>query len=557
MTGVGLSVENKYVNKLSQVNSGIRVVHKDYTPIVRAERLEYTEIEQTTSNTLTLNVGDSKFGWSNAMDIYFDIISSKQYSDIEMIIINYDNVRPKGERLKTFGGYASGHENLKTMFTKIDTILKKKPKGWVKLKPIDALDFATIIAENVISGGVRRSALIIFTDQDGEEVIQAKSNLYTQKDGQWEVNKDLLHRSLSNNTVKYYSKPSRERLRHHIETMRFTGEPGFDNMEEAYRRREDAEGFNPCNEIILRDRGVCNLTEVNMARYVDNQGNVDYEGLYEAQKYSALIGYRMTTVELEIHKWNLVNVEDRLVGCSLTGMTDFMQKANLGYKEMKPILRKLRKIANDVSSELAKELDMNEPKLVTTIKPSGTISQLPTVASGLHFNHSRYYIRRVRVNADDPIAKALEDNGFKWAPETGQTEEKHDTKVFEFPVEAPGTKFKGDVGAIEQLEWYKLIMEEYVDHNASITVHVRDNEWEDVEEWVYNNWDSILGVSFLPYDGGVYALAPYEKINKEEYEKMLSETPIFNTKLINKYEKFDEEFDILDSSCDAGFCPIR
>lgn len=338
--------------------------------------------------------------------------------------------------------------------------------------------------------------------------------------------------------------------------MRYTGEPGFDNMEEALRRRKDAVGFNPCNEIILRDRGVCNLTEINMANYV-NDGIVDYEGLYEAQKLSALIGYRMATIELEIHKWDLVNKEDRLVGCSLTGITDFMQKANLDYNDMKPIFNKLRDIATDTSNQLADELGMNRPKLVTTIKPSGTVSQLPTVASGLHFNHSQYYIRRVRVNAEDPIAQALVENGFTWFPEVGQTEENHDTKVFEFPVKAPGNKFKGDVGAIEQLEWYRLIMKEYVDHNASITVHVRDDEWDDVTEWIYKNWDDVLGVSFLPYDGGVYALAPYEEITEERYEELIENTPKFDTSLIDRYEDFEEEFDVLDSSCDSGFCPVR
>lgn len=311
------------------------------------------------------------------------------------------------------------------------------------------------------------------------------------------------------------------------------------------------------NEIILRDRGVCNLTEVNMAHYVDNKGNIDYDGLYEAQRLSAIIGYRMATIDLEIHEWNLVNKEDRLVGCSLTGMTDFMHKANMGYDDMAPVLNRLRAVATDTVNDMADTLRMNRPKLVTTIKPSGTISQLPTVASGLHFNHSQYFIRRVRVSAQDPLAIALDEMGYKWFPEVGQTVEEHDAKVFEFPIEAPKGKYKGDVGAIEQLEWYKLLMSEYVDHNASITVHVKDDEWDAVAEWLYENWDDVLGISFLPYDGGAYKLAPYETITRDIYEEMLTEIPTFDNEVLTKHERFGEEFDVLDSDCDSGLCPVR
>ena len=311
------------------------------------------------------------------------------------------------------------------------------------------------------------------------------------------------------------------------------------------------------NEIILRDRGVCNLTEVNMAKYVNDNGEVNFDGLYEAQKLSALIGYRMATIELEIHEWNLVNQEDRLVGCSLTGMTDFMHKAHMTYSDMKPILNELRDIAKNTVNNLADSLGMNRPKLVTTIKPSGTISQLPTVSSGLHFNHSQYFIRRVRVSAQDPLAIALDEMGYSWSPEVGQTVDNHDTKVFEFPIKAPKGKYKGDVGAIEQLEWYKLLMNEYVDHNASITVHVKDEEWDDVTTWLYDNWDDVLGISFLPYDGGVYKLAPYESITESEYHEMLKEIPEFDNEVLSKHERFGEEFDVLDSDCDSGLCPVR
>lgn len=245
-TGVGISVEREFVEKLPRINTDINVIHKDYTPVPRKQRLEHTEITQPAHNVIQINVGDSKYGWNRAMDFYLDIVSKSQYGDVDFVLINYDNVRPAGEPLKTFGGFASGHGNLKAMFEKINAIFSKLGGGWQHLKPIHVLDIATIIAENVVSGGVRRSALIVFTDPDETDVIEAKSDLYKQDaQGNWIENKDLLHRSLSNNTIKYYEKPSWKALKAHVETMRYTGEPGFDNMQNALKRRPDAVGFNP------------------------------------------------------------------------------------------------------------------------------------------------------------------------------------------------------------------------------------------------------------------------------------------------------------------------
>lgn len=561
-TGVGLSVQREYVTKLPQVNSKIEIIHKSYEAVPQNQRKEYTELKLLNNNAIELEIGDSKFGWSNAIEMYFDIITSKQYMDIEYIFFNYNNVRPEGERLKTFGGYASGHNNIKQMFAKIDRIFKEKRNvnfmQWQKVKPIDCLDIATIIAENVVSGGVRRSAEIILCDDDETEVLNAKANLYYQDDkGNWVENKQILNRALSNNTVIYKKKPSRQGLKEHFDKLKISGEPSFANFEEMKRRRDDVQGGNPCFEILLRDRGVCNLSEVNLMGFVNEDGTYDKEGMLKAQKYSAHIGYRMASIELELHEWDLVNEEDRLTGCSITGVMDFRNATNLSDDEFSELLRDLRKVARDAAFKLADFLRMNHPKLVTTVKPSGTISQLPTVSSGVHFSHSPYFTRRVRVSAQDPLAQALASSGFPWNPEVGQSMEEHKTKVFEFPVKAPEGRTKYDVSAIEQLELYKMIMKNYVDHNASNTIHVKQDEWDDVEQWVYDNWDDVVGITFLSLDDSFYQLMPYEAITKEKYEELLAGQPKFNPSILKNFERFDEEFDILDADCDSGFCPVR
>lgn len=306
----------------------------------------------------------------------------------------------------------------------------------------------------------------------------------------------------------------------------------------------------------MRDQGVCNLTEVNLMAFVKEDGSYDLEDLLKTQRLSAKIGYRMATTELELHEWNLVNQEDMLTGCSLTGVMDFLNATKITTEEFKMLLKALRATAKEEANRLADFLGMNRPKLVTTIKPSGTISQLPTVSSGVHFSHSPYYIRRVRINANDPMAKTLKKIGFPWQPENGQTVENHNTAVFEIPVKAPAGKTKYDVSAIEQLELYKLIMKYYVDHNASNTIHVRDHEWEEVEKWVYENWDDIVGVTFISLDNSFYSLMPYEEISEEKYNELISKLPSFNPGMLREFENFTKEFE-LDADCDTGVCPIR
>lgn len=560
-SGVGVRVLKEDVNKIPKLRTNYKLIHKDYKEVPRIIREDSTSLTFYNNTSAEIVIGDSKEGWVQALEHFLNIVGRSQYRNINTIIIDYSHVRPKGERLNTFGGTASGHESLKNMFYKIDKVIKRKSllleKDNVKLSPIDCLDIANIIGENVVVGGVRRTAEMVIIDESDTECIEAKSNLYKQEDGKWSVNKELIHRQMSNNSIYYTEKPSRERLKWNIEKMRYSGEPGWINAEAAGKRRPNMNGVNPCGEILLDSQGLCNLTTVNVYAFVKEDGTLDEKAVLDAQKLSARAGYRMTCVELELPDWDRVQQRDKLVGCSLTGWQDMVNAIKLTKEEEADLLKKLKKAAKDAVADYAKELGQNEPLLVTTIKPEGTLSQLPSVSSGVHYSHSPYFIRRVRISSDDPLVKVCEELGYPVLPEVGQSVENCTTKVVEFPVKAPEGKTKYDVTALEQLENYKMFMENYVEHNCSITVHVRDHEWEEVENWVWDNWDSVVAVSFLPLDDSFYELLPYEAIEKEEYEKRVNEMKPFIPSLISKYEKEETELDIGNDGCESGICPVR
>ncbi|MFW6022891.1 MAG: ribonucleoside-triphosphate reductase, adenosylcobalamin-dependent [Halanaerobiaceae bacterium] len=561
-SGVGFRVLPEDIIKLPKIRTDAEIIHKYYEPVEAEERREYTNFEFE-DDVVTLNIGDSKEGWVQSLEYYFKILVEHSYRPINKIIFNYDSVRPKGEKLKTFGGTASGHQSLKRMFTKINKLLDEKPERElddikrVKLKPIDAMDISNIIAENVVSGGVRRSSQICLFSVDDQEIAQSKSNLYVQRDGEWMINPEISHRQMSNNSIFYKGKPSREQLNWHIKQMRFSGEPGFINAAEAARRRDNFKGVNPCAEILLDSRGVCNLTSINVMSFVNENNELDYDALYQAQQLSARSGYRMALIEFELPEWDHINKRDRLIGTSLTGWQDMVNAVDMSSEEEAKLLSKLRNIAREAAREISLELGDKEPKLVTTVKPEGTQTQMPTVSSGLHYSHSPYYVRRVRISASDPLARVCEELNYPIYPEVGQDPDDPETLVIEFPVKAPEGKTKGDVSAIEQLETYKMFMENYVDHNASITVHVRDEEWDDVEEWLWENWDSVVGISFLSYNDSFYDLMPYEEIDQEEYKKRMEEMERFNPALVSKYEAEYMEREIDGTSCESGACPVR
>ncbi|MGB3365923.1 MAG: ribonucleoside-triphosphate reductase, adenosylcobalamin-dependent [Acidaminobacteraceae bacterium] len=564
-SGVGVRILKDDVITVPKIRTDYELIHKDYSAIPMAEREDSTSLEFFYNHTVKITIGDSKEGWVQSLDFFFKLLYTNEYRNIKTIIVDYDHVRPKGEKLKSFGGTASGHTSLKNMFEKISKVLKKgslrdgalDDRKRIKLRPIDCLDISNIIGENVVVGGVRRTAEIILVDADDAEAIDAKTNLYKQVDGKWIVDKDIIHRQMSNNSIYYTKKPTRERLHWQIERMRYSGEPAWVNAEVGEKRRPNFNGVNPCGEILLDNRGLCNLTTINTFAFVREDGTLDVNGLLKAQRLSARSSYRMTTVELELPTWDAVQKRDRLLGCSLTGWQDMINATNLSIDDQKDILSKLRDVAKKESEIYANELGGAVPILVTTVKPEGTLSQLPTVSSGVHYSHSPYYIRRVRISSDDPLVKVCEELNYPVFPEVGQNMETCTTKVVEFPVKSPSGKTKYDVSAIEQLENYRLFMDNYVDHNCSITVHVRNHEWEEVEEWVWKNWDEVMAVSFLSLDDNFYDLLPYEAIDEDEYNKRREVMQPFIPSLISKYEKEETEFDIGSDGCETGACPVR
>lgn len=553
--GVGYRVSKEDVKKLPKIRTDINVYHQPYEKIASFKRQEYTSIVFS-KNVCEIMISDSKEAWTDALYRFLELHFDPQYKKIDTIVLNYNNIRPKGERLRTFGGYSSGYQSMQTMLTKIDKVLKNGEKKTKQLSTLECSDISNIIGENVVSGGVRRTAEVCLFDMDDENIRYCKSDLYKQNEsGEWVANQDILYRQMSNNSIQYSSKPTREFWHNHIEAMRYSGEPGLQNMVAARLRRPDAQGGNPCMEIILRDKGVCNLTEVNVFGFVKD-GVLDKDSLFKAQSISARAGYRMASIDFELHEWDKINKEDMLIGCSLTGWQDMINATKISKEDEAELLRNLKNIAIKASEELSNKLGTNPPKLHTTIKPSGTISQLPTVSNGVHWSHSPYYIRRVRISAQDPLAEVARELNWKWSPEVGQTVENMSTMVIEFYVKAPEGKTKYDVSAIEQLETYKMFMDNYANHNVSITVSVREHEWELVEQWCYDNWETMVAVSFLPLDDSFYQLLPYESITEEEYIKLSSEQNKFNPDMLLKYEtKEDSELD--ESECSDGHCPTR
>lgn len=560
-SGVGVRILRDDVAKLPKIRTDYEIIHKDYSPIPMKEREDSTSLEFFYKNTAKVTIGDSKEGWIQSLDFLFKLLYSSEYRGVKTIIMDYDHVRPKGEKLKNFGGTASGHTSLKNMFQKIDKVIKKRgtleDAKRVKLKPVDCLDVANIIGENVVVGGVRRTAEIALLDAEDRECLEAKSHIYKQVDGQWLVDKEIIHRQMSNNSIYYHKKPTRDMLHWQIEQMRYSGEPGWVNGEAASKRRPNMNGVNPCGEILLDSKGLCNLTTLNVYAFVKADKTLDVKGLLQAQRLSVRAGYRMTCVELELPLWDAVQQRDKLLGCSLTGWQDMVNATAMSREEQAELLKQLRDAAHSEAEAYAKELGSKVPLLSTTVKPEGTLSQLPTVSSGVHYSHSPYYIRRVRISADDPLVKVCEELDYPVLPEVGQELETCSTKVIEFPVKAPNGKTKYEVGAIEQLENYKMFMEHYVDHNCSITIHVRNDEWEAVEQWVWDNWDEVVALSFLSLDDNFYKLLPYEAIDEEEYTRRREQMKPFIPSLISKYEKHETQIDVGNDGCESGICPVR
>ncbi len=557
-TGVGIRITKELVDKLPKVRRAS--LEGRYDETVRAntpkEAMEDTRcfIDENDNTNAFILVGDSKEGWCEALKSYFNLLSLEDYKNIKRIIIDYSYVRPEGERLRRFGGRASGHKSIKRMFEKINKVIDRRHDGI--LHTIDALDIATIISENVVSGGVRRSAMMVSCDENDDEVISAKRNIYKVVDGKWFEDKDISHRKMSNNSILYNQRPSLERIKEIIDTIKVNGEPGFINGAEALRRKPTFKGCNPCGEILLQSKQCCNLTTNNLMAFVKDSV-LDEEELKETLRLSTRVAIRMTLVDVELPEWNKVMQEDRIIGISLTGMMDMFNKTGMSYDALEALLKRLREVVHNEGSSYCAMLKIQPPKLMTTIKPEGSLSTLPCVSSGIHFAHSNYYIRRIRISVTDPLYKMIEAEGsFPIYNENGQSDEDCSIKVIEFPIKAPEGRTKYDVGAIEQLELYKMSMLSWSDHNSSITVHVREHEWEDVTHWLYDNFDYVVGITFLPLMEETYPLLPYETTTREDYEERMRQVKPINYELLSRYDNNDQH-DIIDAECETGACPVR
>ena len=558
-TGVGVRILPSDVEKLPTFRDDVTLFAQYNKNSTKQRGREYTITEQE-DDMFVIRIGDSKEGWVDALRAYLNFMASP--SDCKNILIDYTEIRVKGATLSNFGGTASGYESILDMFTKIHNVIQNgmfssKPENG-KLRPIHCLDICNLIGQNVVVGGVRRTAEIAIIDPNDEECVHAKDN----------IEPGMEHRYMSNNSIYQEEKPSREKIHELFNSIRTSGEPGIINVAEAKRRRSDFAGVNPCAEILLPPNAVCNLTTVNMVAFVNENGDVDWDGLELAFLLSARAGYRMTCVDLELDGWNEAHHRDRLTGCSMTGWQDFVAKVRpdvlrrAGGKA--GVLKWLRTAVHEAGEEIAQELQTPVPLLMTALKPEGSLSLVANgVSPGVHWQHSPYFIRRIRVNAHDPLALTAKELGWQIHPEVGQDMETATTIVIDFPVKSPATVTKADVSAVEQLEEYLLFQKHYTDMNTSNTITVKPEEWEEVEDFVYNHWDDMLGVTFLELNSTYYPLLPYEECTKEEYEELKSKMKEFDPDLLNEKElstrNMGKEFEILDDreSCASGVCPIR
>lgn len=558
-TGVGVRILPSDVEKLPTFRDDVKLLAQYNKNSTKQRGIEYTITEQE-DDMFVIKIGDSKEGWVDALRAYLNFMASP--SKCNNILIDYTEIRVKGATLSNFGGTASGYESIMDMFTKIHNVIQNgtfssKPKNG-RLRPIHCLDICNLIGQNVVVGGVRRTAEIAIIDPNDEECVHAKDN----------IEPGMEHRYMSNNSIYQEEKPSREKIHELFNSIRTSGEPGIINVAEAKRRRSDFAGVNPCAEVLLPPNAVCNLTTVNMVAFVNENGDVDWDGLELAFLLSARAGYRMTCVDLELDGWNEAHHRDRLTGCSMTGWQDFVAKVRPDVLKRAGgkagVLKWLRTAVHEAGEEIAQELQTPVPLLMTALKPEGSLSLVANgVSPGVHWQHSPYFIRRIRVNAHDPLALTAKELGWQIHPEVGQEMETATTIVIDFPVKSPATVTKADVSAVEQLEEYLLFQKYYTDMNTSNTITVKPDEWEEVEDFVYNHWDDMLGVTFLELNSTYYPLLPYEECAKEEYEELKSKMKEFDPDLLNEKElstrNMGKEFEILDDreSCASGVCPIR
>ena len=522
-TGVGLSVGRQYVNELP-----------------------YVANEIFPSDTV-ISVADSKLGWAKAFKELVGLLYVGQIPRWDM-----SKVRPAGSVLKTFGGRASGPEPLENLFN--FSVTTFQGAAGRKLSSLEAHDIVCKIAEVVVVGGVRRSALISLSNLSDDRMRAAKS-------GQWWNTEP--QRALANNSACYTEKPDvgvfMDEWKSLYESK--SGERGIFNRRSAVvmaekNGRRNTEGYNfgtnPCSEIILRDREFCNLSEV-VVRVTDTR-----ESLLEKVRLATILGtFQSTLVNFKYvsSTWRKNCEEERLLGVSLTGIMD-CQYTNGKKNGLEDLLEELKAEAVKTNKEFAQKIGINQSVAVTCVKPSGTVSQLVDAASGIHARHNPYYIRTVRGDKKDPLTRMMQDAGF---PVEDDVMNPSNTSVFSFPMKVDNSAvFRTEKSAIEQLELWLTYQKHWCEHKPSVTISVKEDEWFEVGAWVYKHFDYMSGVSFLPFSDHTYKQAPYQDIQKEEYEVLLSKMPKeVDWKKLAEYEKSDMTIASQELACSAGFCEIQ
>jgi len=531
--GVGFAVESQNVEQLSQIK------------------------KQTGQKLPTHIIVDSKEGWCDALTL-----GMKTWYDGKDILFDSSQVRPAGARLKTMGGKASGPEPLRSLlaFTR-ERIFSRAGR---RLRAIDAHDIICKIGECVVAGGVRRTAMISLSDLDDVEMRDAKRGQFYMTDP---------HRSIANNSAVYETRPTNAELMDEwVALMKSgSGERGIFNRGSLSvtfpKRRIDhfkkigfigedgvvrgSIGTNPCAEIILQSKQFCNLSEV-IARADDTEASL----LRKIRLASILGTYQSTLTKFGYisKEWTDHCRTERLLGVSVTGQWDSP------VARQPETMRKLRDMAIKTNIAYAKRFGIERSLSVTAVKPSGTVSQTFNCASGIHPRHAPYYIRRVRISATDSLFKMMRDQGVPYYPEVGQSMEEANTFVLEFPIKAPDhsadTRFKDDISALEQLEYWKRVKLNFTEHNPSATISVGASEWISVVDWIQKNWDIIGGLSFLPRSDHVYRLAPYEAITKEEYEARMARFPKVDYSKLIAYERQDETEMKKELACAGNACEV-
>ena len=524
-TGVGFSVERENVDKLPVISDAM---NESKTVIV---------------------VSDSKPGWAKAYRELVALLYAGQIPQWDL-----SNIRPSGARLKTMGGRASGPGPLDDLFN-FTTQMFKKAAGR-RLYPIECHDLMCKIGEIVVVGGVRRSALISLSNLNDDQMRHAKAGQWWENEGQ---------RALANNSVAYKEKPQmgtfmREWLALYESK---SGERGIFNRQAAKKQaslngRRDAEqdfGCNPCSEIILRPYQFCNLSEV-VVRASDTQ-----QTLTEKVRLATILGtFQSTLTDFKYLRkiWRNNTEEERLLGVSLTGIMDnAMMSGKSAHLCMNigATLNALKEQAIETNAAMAEQLGIPQSAAITCVKPSGTVSQLVDSASGIHARHNPYYIRTVRGDNKDPLTEFMKAQGIPNEPDVMKPES---TTVFSFPMKSPhGAVCRTDMGAIEQLELWLLYQRHWCEHKPSVTISVKEEEWMEVGSWVYEHFDEVSGISFLPFSEHTYKQAPYQDCTVEEYGEMLKRMPAaIDWTWLQDYEKEDTTSGGRELACTAGVCEV-